>query len=94
MHGYDHYLRIMYGDYELVLDKDAMTLTIHRWELGDVDHSRGVDIEDVTILINKVLGNTPEVFFPNQANCTLDETGTIDIEDVTALINRVLNGAW
>ena len=91
--GYQAF-RIMYGDYELVLDKDAMTLTIHRWELGDVDHSRGVDIEDVTILINKVLGNTPEVFFPNQANCTLDETGTIDIEDVTALINRVLNGNW
>ena len=86
--------RIMSGDYELVLDKNAMTLTIHRWELGDVNHSRGVDIEDVTILINRVLGNTTEVFFPNQANCTLDEAGSIDIEDVTALINRVLNGSW
>jgi hypothetical protein len=87
-------IRIMNGDYELVLNKEEMTLTIHRWELGDVDHSRGVDIEDVTILINRVLGNTPEVFFPNQANCTLDEGGSIDIEDVTALINRVLNGTW
>jgi hypothetical protein len=86
--------RIMSGDYELVLDKNAMTLTIHRWELGDVNHSKGVDIEDVTILINRVLGNPAEVFYPNQANCTLDETGSIDIEDVTALITRVLNGSW
>ena len=87
-------IRIMGGDYEMVLDKNAMTLTIHRWELGDVDHSKGVDIEDVTILINRVLGNPTDVFFVNQANCTLDEAGSIDIEDVTALINRVLNGAW
>ena len=86
--------RIMNGDYELVLNKEEMTLTIHRWELGDVNHSRGVDIEDVTLLINRVLGNPAEVFFPNQANCTLDEGGTIDIEDVTALITRVLNGSW
>ena len=78
----------------MVLDKNAMTLTIHKWELGDVNHSKGVDIEDVTILINRVLGNPAEGFYPNQANCTLDESGSIDIEDVTALITRVLNGSW
>ena len=64
------------------------------WELGDVDHSGGVDIDDVTILINKVLGNTPEVFFPEQANCNGDAEGMVDIDDVTALITRVLTGAW
>ena len=64
------------------------------WEIGDVNHSGGVDIEDVTALINKVLGNATENFFPEQANCTGDAEGSIDIEDVTALINRVLNGAW
>ena len=64
------------------------------YELGDVDHSTGVDIEDVTILINKVLGNPTEVYFPEQANCNGDEQGIVDIEDVTALINRVLTGAW
>ena len=64
------------------------------YELGDVDHSGGVDIDDVTILINKVLGNSPENYFPEQANCNGDAEGMVDIDDVTALINRVLTGAW
>ena len=64
------------------------------FEMGDVDHSGGVDIDDVTMLINKVLGNTPEGFFPEQANCNGDAEGMIDIDDVTALITRVLTGAW
>jgi hypothetical protein len=64
------------------------------FEKGDVDHSGGVDIDDVTMLINKVLGNTPEGFFPEQANCDGDAEGMIDIDDVTALIKRVLTGAW
>ena len=64
------------------------------FENGDVNHSGSVDIEDVTALINRVLGSEPENFFPEQANCNGDAEGAIDIEDVTALINRVLNGNW
>ena len=64
------------------------------FELGDVNHSGGVDIDDVTILINKVLGNTPETYFAEQANCNGDAEGMVDIDDVTALITRVLTGAW
>lgn len=69
-------------------------LVTETWELGDVNHSGGVDIEDVTILINKVLGTTPDVFYVEQANCSGDAEGNIDVEDITALINRVLNGSW
>ena len=67
-------------------------IAVEEFELGDVDHSGGVDIEDVTILINAVLGNQPDVFYPENANCNGE--GSIDIEDVTALINRVLSGSW
>ena len=62
------------------------------YELGDVDHSGGVDVEDVTILINAVLGNQPDIYYPENANC--DGEGGIDVGDVTALITRVLNGSW
>lgn len=62
------------------------------WELGDVNHSGGVDIEDVTTLINAVLGNPSAEYYPEQANCNGE--GGVDIEDVTALIGRVLNGNW
>ena len=64
------------------------------YQLGDVNHDGSVDIDDVTMLINKVLGNNPEGFFPAQANCDCDADGKIDIDDVTALINRVLTGEW
>jgi hypothetical protein len=91
------------GKYDLVITFNAQTGEINctatkvvepAFELGDVNHSYGVDIEDVTLLINKVLGSTPDNFFPEQANCNGDAAGSIDIEDVTALINRVLSGTW
>ena len=64
------------------------------WELGDVNHSHTVDIDDITMLINVVLGTPATGFFSEQANCDSDEGGSIDIDDVTALINRVLTGHW
>ena len=95
---YENYqaFRIMNGDYELVLDKVNMTLTIHRWELGDVNHDRTVDVGDVTLLISAILNGIDNVegFYLGQANCDLDEAASIDVGDVTALISRILNGNW
>lgn len=62
------------------------------FQLGDVDHNGSVDIEDVTLLISYVLGNSPDGFYSDVANC--DGEGGVDIGDITALINRVLNGYW
>ena len=70
----------------------ATEVETETWELGDVNHSGGVDIEDVTALINAVLGNPDADYYPEQANCNGE--GGVDIEDVTALIARVLNGTW
>ena len=89
------------GKYDLVITFNAETGEINctatrvvepAWEIGDVNHSHGVDIEDVTMLINAVLGNPTSNYFPEQANC--NGQGGVDIEDVTALISRVLNGNW
>ena len=94
---YENYqaFRIMGGNYELVLDKNAMTLTIHRWELGDVNHDRTVDVGDVTLLISAILSGTDiEGFYLTEANCDRDEGATIDVGDVTALISRILTNEW
>lgn len=56
--------------------------------MGDVNHDSFVDIDDVTALIARVLGNAPAVFYEEQANC--DGIGGIDIDDVTSLIAIVL----
>ena len=65
---------------------------VYDWQLGDVNHSKTVDIDDVTLLISRVLGTNTGEFYEEQANC--DGLGGIDIDDVTALISRVLTGSW
>ena len=59
----------------------------HPYAIGDVNHDNVVDIDDVTALINTVLGN-PNGACPVCSDVNGDEV--IDIDDVTALINMVL----
>jgi len=60
-----------------------------QYQLGDVNHDGKVDITDVTLLIDYVLGNaTTDTCCPICANVNGDDQ--IDISDVTALIDKVL----
>ena len=58
------------------------------FDMGDVNHDTHVDIDDITALIARVLGETTGEFYEAQAN--VDGVGGIDIDDVTALITIVL----
>ena len=78
----------LYSDYAF-FDYEVPALG---YTLGDVNGDGAVDIDDVTILIQVVLGSQPDVFCPENANCNFE--GGIDIDDVTALIGRVLTGSW
>ena len=61
---------------------------------GDVTGDGEVDINDVTRLIDVMLGKNVE-YNAAAADCNIDGgDGTIDINDVTALIGRVLSGNW
>ena len=66
---------------------DACMVTVYT-ELGDVNSDGYVDINDVTALIDRVLGNEVENF--NAANADVYHDGSIDINDVTRLIDYVL----
>lgn len=64
------------------------------WDRGDVNMDGEVDVNDITRLIDVVLGKDVE-FDENAADCnTATGDGGIDVNDITALINRVLTGAW
>ncbi len=61
---------------------------------GDVDNDGDVDIDDVTRLIDVVLGKDV-TYNAAAADCNTETgDGSVDIDDVTALINRVLKGSW
>ena len=61
---------------------------------GDVDNDGDVDIDDVTRLIDVVLGKDV-TYNADAADCNTETgDGSVDIDDVTALINRVLKGSW
>lgn len=58
---------------------------------GDVNNDGLVNITDVTVLIDYVLGGGADINL-DAAECQID--GSINIGDVTALIDYVLGGTW
>lgn len=61
------------------------------YALGDVNHDTKLDVADVSMIINKVLGKeNTATFYETEANVNGDEAGKIDVADVSALINLVL----
>jgi len=60
------------------------------WPKGDVNHDGNVDVDDVTIIIDRVLtGTTIDGCYDTEAD--MDDDGAIDVDDVTTLIDLVLN---
>ena len=58
--------------------------------LGDVNGDGSVDITDVTLLVDYILGKNHDSFIIGNAN--VNQYGGIDVADVTALVNIILNG--
>jgi hypothetical protein len=56
---------------------------------GDVNQDQTVNITDVTVLIDLLLGGGQA---PAEADCNLD--GGVSITDVTVLIDYLLSGVW
>ena len=62
---------------------------------GDVNGVGGVDMDDLTALINYLLDDTTAINQPGAASCNnADDTTNVDMDDLTALINYLLSGSW
>ena len=61
---------------------------VPEFEPGDVDNNGIVNIDDVTTLIDYLLGTTPSEF--NELAADVDGDGKINIDDVTTLIDILL----
>jgi len=60
------------------------------YERGDVSGNGKIDIGDVTLLIDYVLGKDANLDEFQLAAADINGDGSVDIDDVTAVINRVL----
>lgn len=69
------------------LDPHHFTVNMS-FTLGDVNEDGYVNIEDVTTLIDFLLGATPSPF--NTTAADVDSNGNINVSDVTALIDLIL----
>ena len=76
--GYDEYLILdCYLNYE--------------YEMGDVNMDKSVDISDVVMTVNHILGSDTQVNLKGIFKYgDMDQSGTIDISDVVAIVNKIL----
>ena len=58
--------------------------------MGDVNGDGAVNVTDVTLLVNHILGNANDNFI--FANADVNKDKEINITDVTALVNLILRG--
>ena len=55
---------------------------------GDVNGDGSVDVQDVVLTVNYVIGRNPENFIRNAADMNKD--GDVDVQDVVLLVNKVI----
>lgn len=68
----------------------SLSVSAASYKQGDVNHDEKIDISDVVMLVDYILGKTPEGFFVAQADKNKD--GKVDITDVIKLVNIILTG--
>ena len=86
------------GVYTFVMPGDDVTITatfevpVPEFILGDLNNSGGVEMDDLTDLINYLLTGNGEDINLLAANC--DQIGDVTMDDLTCLINYLLTGTW
>ena len=90
--------KIPVGKYNLTLYLEGGILVVEKWTepvtvvRGDVDEDGEVNINDVTTLIDYLLGGSASSV--NVANADCDQNNIIAIDDVTTLIDYLLGSHW
>ena len=81
------------GDHRpVVVDFTCSSTGDIRFILGDVNRSGVIDISDVIVIVNIILGNGSEKPYPySRFSADVNQDGAIDISDVIAVVNIILN---
>lgn len=72
------------------IDVVVSNVTVPDYTIGDPDNSGSIDISDIAIVANYILGNNPEGFIYEAADVNGD--GVVDVVDIACLANLILYG--
>lgn len=88
--GQGHSIRISKGYYNLTVNLSAMNLVITKKAVlvGDINLDGKVDVTDVNIAVNIILGKDSADNYDGRAD--VDNSGNVDVTDVNAVVNIVL----
>ena len=80
------------GDHRpVVVDFSCTAAGDIRFTLGDVDRNGVIDISDVIVIVNIILGNSNgEPYLYSRFSADVNQDGFIDISDVIAVVNIIL----
>ena len=79
------------GDYVITFDKENLTFqftTKGAGKLGDLNGDDAVDVDDMNIVINMMLGKAEKT-----AEADLNKDGAVDVDDMNTIINIMLGKA-
>ena len=72
-------------------DDVTAQLEVKSYLLGDPNNDGSIDVVDITMIANHILGNNPEnVIF---AAADVDADGTVDVNDIISIANIILYGS-
>ena len=78
------------ANYLSAMQWNEFKITKH-YIMGDANSDDLVNVTDITTIINYILGNNPENFNFDAADCTPDSI--INVSDITMVINLILSGS-
>lgn len=72
-------------------DDVTAQLEVKSYLLGDPNNDGSIDVVDITMIANHILGNNPENFIFEAADVDVD--GTVDVNDIISIANIILYGS-
>ncbi len=72
-------------------DDVTAQLEVKSYLLGDPNNDGSIDVVDITMIANHILGNNPENFIFAAAD--VDGDGTVDVNDIISIANIILYGS-
>ena len=76
------------GSTQALSDAEFSWTVLGGYAMGDVNHDGMVNVTDVSLTVNYILGNKPPVFFAENAD--FDQDGDVNVTDVTIIVNYIL----